>query len=820
MKIRQANLIAGLVATGCILMGQAATELGQGDMSRAAGAYDAATDYIVKGAHQLSSPRDAQDFTFGGKSLTLGDGSTVGYLVMRTKWDGSVGRVMIPDLRLNAGSGSWCGTGSQTSDLNANITVLAPVDKPAYFQMYSGRPYYLEGTISGETGTALKILDGDGTKFYLNSSCADFKGSLILEDTSSGGWKLDCYAKNGASVGFGSKLDAFNEKAIWFKNHARLRFQSAFEQTDTEGDNRGIWLENGGCLQVGGTSTLYSPIAGTGDLFVMDSGMTLRYGGELRSGGLEIQGKLQFLQSFRMSEKASFKMSAASAELKTMSPEIHPVIYNFSYNGGTLMIPASTTDSGYLDFYGSFAANGNKITIGLDSVPTFTGKLRVKALSLPLGERPLTEEDFVLSDGGATSAVEAILVETDQSTLRQSVYMIVSQRVNVNENKVAKGGTALCNTAEHWSNGEVVSAGNDYFVKERNLRSGEMSDSYEFPGDSLTFYNPFGTLSDWIRLESKHGTFTCQNLWLYHSTGLMLSGYGVDPCTQTFSGNISVNAPRGYVIFAGYVNRRGVIESAVSGKGGIYFIGPATFELKADNSGYAGSLRLTDGVTLKVSEERNLGGTPTACTDAYPLNVEAGSMFRPSQSMTIAERKMRIDGGTVQTDEGVELISRASVMFGAQGGDAVKCGNGIWTLAAAGENETGARVVVTAGALKVAQMAALGTSRVVLQDDGVLMVDVNTEDEALKTYGAFLPGGLESTGERITVRIDKPMTRTKVPVLTVENAALDEILSKLDVKVGKFGRLKNPVVVPVEIGGKAYSCIKVNGQEGLIVTIR
>lgn len=398
-------------------------------------------DYTVANGRQIRSPNGSDaSYTFGGDSLTLLPGAAG--ICLRTTYDDKTGKskVIINDLRIQAG-GIWGGKGNTVCCLDGNITVLTPVGSPGSVSggWTDNRTIILMAPLHGEVGTQFAV-NSPGT-IDMRASNSDYRGSLVFDG--GGTWSLTCRLARMSTLG--APLETFDEKATIIKGGAKLQFQNAFMQS-ADGDNRGIWLENGGgAISVSATSELYSPISGDGQIIIQKGNyVTLRYGGTMTGNvGFMVQGKLQLLESFAMSDDSRISLDG-EGQLTTMTA--NPVtVKNFTYYGGTIVVV------GRIDFRGRFVhadEQGNKRKIGLSlaSLPSGSGTaiIKVPALTVPASSCVVTKDDFTLTTvaNGVSELVEDIEVVTDDETGIQTVNLLVQPYVTA-----TAANPALCNNA-------------------------------------------------------------------------------------------------------------------------------------------------------------------------------------------------------------------------------------------------------------------------------------------------------------------------------------------------------------------------------------
>ena len=220
-------------------------------------------DYIVTNNFLLRGPaysnKNATNYVFGGRSLTLGTSSSSGRLALGA--GGGGGRTTVGNLILVKGQLRVVAA-NLTAPLYGNITVESPASAPFAVQSSTGeRTMHIYSAISGAEGTGL-LFSSDSA----NSTCT----SVLYGDNSNylGSFTIGGGANNtltfahasGGAVSTGGDPSTYTPRGIVVKDGAAVRFSGSTVRYA----NRGIYVESsGGVLrQAGSNSYLTMPLSG------------------------------------------------------------------------------------------------------------------------------------------------------------------------------------------------------------------------------------------------------------------------------------------------------------------------------------------------------------------------------------------------------------------------------------------------------------------------------------------------------------------------------------------------------------------------------
>ena len=220
-------------------------------------------DYIVTNNFLLRGPaysnKNATNYVFGGRSLTLGTTSSSGRLALGA--GGGGGRTTVDNLVLVKGQLRVVAA-NLTAPLYGNITVESPASAPFAVQSASGvRTIHIYSAISGEEGTGL-LFSSDGTSSTCTSILYGDNSNYLGSFTIGGGANnmLTFAHASGGGVTTGGDPSTYTPKGIVVKDGAAVRFSAS----NVRYANRGIYVESsGGVLrQAGSNSYLTMPLSG------------------------------------------------------------------------------------------------------------------------------------------------------------------------------------------------------------------------------------------------------------------------------------------------------------------------------------------------------------------------------------------------------------------------------------------------------------------------------------------------------------------------------------------------------------------------------
>lgn len=220
-------------------------------------------DYIVTNNFLLRGPaysnKNATNYVFGGRSLTLGTSSSSGRLALGA--GGGGGRTTVGNLILVKGQLRVV-TANLTTPLYGNITVESPASAPFAVQSASGvRTIHIYSAISGEEGTGL-LFSSDVTSSTCTSVLYGDNSNYLGSFTIGGGANntLTFAHASGGAVSTGGDPSTYTPRGIVVKDGAAVRFSGSTVRYA----NRGIYVESsGGVLrQAGSNSYLTMPLSG------------------------------------------------------------------------------------------------------------------------------------------------------------------------------------------------------------------------------------------------------------------------------------------------------------------------------------------------------------------------------------------------------------------------------------------------------------------------------------------------------------------------------------------------------------------------------
>ncbi len=510
-------------------------------------------------------------------------------------------------------------------------------------------------------------------------------------------------------------------------------------------------------------------------------------------------------------------------------------VHNFTYNGGEIMLIASTTDShvSCIHFEGSFTQNG-KIPLSLENIPALgeNDDPLIPVLTIPTASKVVTADDFEIGSQFYGLPIEEVVVTTDAETGLQTVSLRVTPYV------VGMANPSLFKTASHWSNGKVAQAGYHYLVQGRDVRHGDEGPAtYVFPGESLTLFNPSGWTNSVKSYVAKQGNLTIADLRAYDFTGFSMGGGASQ--TPTLNGQITIRtSDSGFFRFHGGASRIGTINATLQGTGNVKFTGDGcTYKLMADNTAFTGKMTirceddygvvLKNTTTLQIADETNLGTAPDTFT-ANALSISDNGIFRPLASLTIddATRGIAFNGtGKVITDTGVTLTTQVPLTFAANAQSA-KAGEGTWVLGGSATAGKQAALAVQAGAITVQNAEALkGVALSFSANTAMTLAVPSDKSDPRWTYGVLANGGLVAEGESLPVTFTfetPPKGGFSIPLCTVPESDAAALAEKLTITKNVPGYSITIESTSVEWNDTSYTCFiaRFTDISGTMIMIR
>ncbi|MBR4171264.1 MAG: hypothetical protein IKR48_06395 [Kiritimatiellae bacterium] len=792
-------------------------------------------DFLVRNGKQIRTPDNMSgaSYTFGGKSLTLGDPdnpSSRGELSFKTCnpfGQNYFGRVRVDDLRLYAGV-IYVGTGNTYVYLDGTTTVFSKRTAPFEFNMAKNdhRMMNLSAQLVGDADVGICTLNG--TNYVRGANGSTYAGNFTVQG-SGATMKID----NRANLGI-MPAATFDAEAIILDGGSLHLTGSAGNFAAT--DNKGLMVtSNGGKIFNEMTCNFNWPISGNGTLRkIGHESFTMRFGSAMNIPAIVIDsGRTALATGFSMPSTSTLTLNGG--RFQTAAADVEVTVYNFTYNGGEIMLIASGTDShvSCIHFQGSYTQNG-KIPLSIENIPTLAENESnlLPVLTIPVAAKVVTADDFEIGTQQYSLPLEGIVVTTDNETGIQTVSVRVTPYV------MGKANPSLFTTPGNWSNGKAVQAGYDYFVQGRDVRHGGEGASYVFPGTSLTLYNPSGWTNNVKSFVAKHGTLTFADLRMFDYTGFSMGGgYSQTPI---LNGQITVRTTDpGYIRLHGGASRTGTINATIRGEGHIKCTGDGcTYKLTADNSAFMGKVTVrceddygniitNNTTTLRISDETNLGTAPvTFAADA--LTISDNGIFRPLSSLTLddATRGITFKGKSkITTDTGVTLTTQVPLAFAANA-QSTKDGAGTWVLDGTATAGRAAALTVQAGAITVQNAEALkGVALTFAADAAMTLAVPSDQTDERWTYGLLANGGLTAEGETLDVMFTfdtPPKGSFSIPLCTVPEADADALAAKLSLTEAISGYSVEFDQSSVQWNGATYTCFvaRFRDTSGTVISIR
>jgi len=679
-------------------------------------------DYWVTNGLVLRTPEGTANYAFVGRSLTLSNA------FINVK---GTGIATVGDMRLYAGRIANGIPG--TSTLAGTNTVYATPSAPARYSGSNDRVTSITGVFQGAGDLSFDRTEGEtpgGFFCELRGDNSAFTGGMRVIGTNI---ELRVVHTNG----LGGALPAFRADALRLSTGILYVASSMTIQ-----GNRGITLDNGGAVRVTGANvlTLAGPITGNGGLVVKGDGrVELNYPMTYTGDTVVESGTLRLSTGFSMPESNRIIVRNGARTLEGWG-----FVGNVLLEGGAIN-PATGTDAGLLtvsnltfsggalkfDFARGASSDFVRVTGSLSNalntpVPVvLTGLVTNECQIYPLLTAPnlgaFTTNNFAVTPTypGLPEGYLDIRLVGGTNTL-----CFVQTRTVVQMTATDPSGSTSFTSGGRWSDGNVPDSAKDYLVAGTELRSPESgTTTATFSGHSLTLTsgsfkikNAGSTVGD---LRLRGGT-------LYQGGGA-LTAY----LDGTASVDAPVSSPFNFEIesTAGTV-RRLDIRSQFQGAGDLRFRFVASgstlyyggaFTLKGTNTAFTGGITVVGArsVELGITDERNLGGNPTAFRADLLRLSQTGVLFAAT-SLTLddANRGITLETNGVLRVETNDALTVCTPITGA--GILVKRGAG--TLVLAGTNSYFGGTSVEAGALELRSPWALGSNSVSFASNTVLRI--------------------------------------------------------------------------------------------------
>jgi autotransporter-associated beta strand protein len=279
------------------------------------------------------------------------------------------------------------------------------------------------------------------------------------------------------------------------------------------------------------------------------------------------------------------------------------------------------------------------------------------------------------------------------------------------------------------------------------------------------------------------------------------------------------------------------VESTIRGNGSIYmcnFSGKDTLGtvILSGTNTFTGGAQLYGGektVCLRVSDERNLGGNPTALDEKFLL-LNQGAMFYPIGSVTIDDpnRGIRFNGGplTVKTDMGhtttiLSPVSAYSANVHVTGGGTLHIGNDSIPVAWGSF-----RMSVDCGFVKGGSARTYEAVKFTFAEGSGIAVDKVTDPkDGRSQYGTVLTNeATQFASSPLMVRIDCEEAPTSydapVPVMSIPavlEQSLDGNVEFVDnLEMGRWYLVRDSIT----IDGKPFVRYSAKYEKGFAVILR
>lgn len=771
-------------------------------------------DYLVADGHWLRTPQVTSGaYEFQGNSLTLGDGSSEGQMMLKHEMNASlqIGKMTLKKGQIYAGGN----TPGSVQTLKGSYAVKSGVDSPVRLTGGNNITMRMEGSLAGEEDAVLDASEleavaasGKYAKFNFSGDNANWFGTVRVTSP-----RVVIYIEN--SDAFGGVSDVAMPKAWHFTSSAtgvaelpRLELGSSFTES-VAATKRGIWFDVPAELSIPSDVTYDGSLYSSAKITKIGSG-ALTLGGAVDLAGLSLTAGTVAIGAG--SVNLGVCSVASGTTLVAATPGVVTTIDGDISIADGACLEVATSEAGGIagfSFAGMVAAAGTiRISFsdlngciknpGETPILTFPSSSQVADAKFVFdtaggSKVPVVESYQVRSNGDGTSSLVANL----------SAYVLAMQDVSYVLN------------ADHWSNGkQALDSTLNYLCQNRSLRENQGM-GLDYTGKSYTIAVPGKTYSasDAQRrfFLAKYTYNNISTMRFYGTCGIIPgqgngdSGAGLPANHQLIrplldDSSIVIENEGGEAFYIDPNNCQLDISVPLKGSGR-FIIEPASkpsanlngVNLEADNSAWIGTLMVKGWqnadypTTLLVGGEENLGGNPETF-DAAALCITQTAVFRPTASFSIDDENRGVtlaNGGKIDVGDGLSLT--LGVPFKVWG---TTSKDGLGTLELDGESsgESAPVLKVNGGALGVANGNAISAYDVVFADGASLVIremGADKDEESLVEYGALnlRNNGIQITGATLSLVLDDSALERKrareVPLLTVLPGVAETIEPKL-----------------------------------------
>lgn len=721
---------------------------GNGESSIATGAHfggapASGTDYLVNNALDIRTPSAANaNTTFGGHSLTLDGGAR---LILK----GNRSKTTISDFRLY-NSRIFHGEQNGAVTIAGGATVYATAANPVFVQGAGGRSFSLESTLSGASGTRIKVEhSGDShtgsNPFYLHLKGVNsgYAGSFDVA-----GERFALVGYNNNAFGASPNITLSNGGRMFSGGESTVALSSAAITLDN-GGVLGVYTKTGSNV---GLQISSGTISGTGTLTIDNTGTEGTHDRRVALGNVSItgidgivvnSGVLQFNSGYSNSaipitmtqSKMLRTAQGISTGPVTLQAESYLNVAGESVTFASLTFDKTTESTPYIikllrtglvTVTGNIVNNlgaGEKIRLNfnddLASLEQFSATNAFRVLSAAnLGEAGVTTNDFVATVDGANEALRAFIANgaffiEEAGGKKYLVYTLTRKAIRSNGSDGSSQQSFTMGT--HWEGGAVPGDTADYFILNgHQIRSVKGTSS--FGGHSLSV------------LEGGKVAVQGGNSGLKTTVGdLRLYGGGILMTTTDWGNNLEGNVtisgssekPAIYetVWATGSAESSGrwlTVKASVSGSGSLlcrYIPGntfdvahPAGLNVRGDNRNFTGEWQIMHpAAKATFASADNFGSASALVFNSNGVFRAQGASFAISAPVvvknigSVAGSEELTNGGTIEVDDG-ETLTVNGVVSGA--GILRKSGAG--TLRLAGANASVGGLKLGGGTLAVA----------------------------------------------------------------------------------------------------------------------
>ena len=743
-------------------------------------------------------------------TIQVGDETSEG--VIFNKLYNGVFTTFVDGIVLKKGSYQAVASGDNNPDERAciagRVVIASSENTPFVFKRNdnrSGLGFWITADIDGGVGTGFEF-QGSGRRNSVMTLAGDnsgYLGQIKVSGTYTSGYTDTTLIVDGSATALGGAPVSAKQDAVLFsfQNSARLVLTNLAENAVVGSANRGIEASFTGdktrdafYLDVASDITLASPLAGDAPIKKTGAGMLTLTGAYVSSGALSVEEGAGGV--VLASESAISAVKRADEDFSIRSPSAAAfTAQGVAFNGGRVEIVVSAGNAGTCQMDGDCTIGATPITLALVTEDGIYGISEVKMMTVPESVKVVTADDFAFDGTSLPFGLPRFCIDIrDEGGSVQGVYLVRRHPVVFRDNTdIDATNSDTTFDAAVWSDGDKVTAGNDYAI----TNGASIRTTATFVGESLT-------LGDGATLMLKQVVQTIGDLVAFPDATIIngkSSGYA------ELRGNLRVCGTWADPVFIGDSGKNGtILASKLSGDGVLKFGKSQGSDLKTsvtnDNSEFTGSMEVvsdSDGsMTFTVGSATSLGGD-LASYNYRALKIGSNVTLVPSKTMTLsaANRGILVAGDAkIDVPDGITLTVAEPIAYN---GSLTKIGAGTLVLSgdacfenAGGDGVTaeptvGKNILVLSNGVVEATSASSLSNLVVKAGEGTLSLNMALGERGVECVGF----DVSESGLKVVAAMQQG--RQDVCLFTVpetDAAVLVGNVSAFGVSGGRRSRLK------------------------------